>query len=72
MATLAVPPKGEIKPEPAAPPAGHQVVDMEKQRKLAKERAKKKAEGRTAAKRQQAAERIAASTEALASGIGGR
>ncbi|MBW1728682.1 MAG: hypothetical protein JRJ62_14140, partial [Deltaproteobacteria bacterium] len=55
MATLAAPPKRDEKPEPLAPPAGHQVVDMEKQRRLAKDRAKKKAESRTAAKRQQAA-----------------
>jgi len=42
---------------------------MEKQRRLAKDRAKKKAESRTAAKRQQAAERIAAASEELASGV---
>ncbi|MEO5968928.1 MAG: methyl-accepting chemotaxis protein [Bdellovibrionia bacterium] len=43
--------------------------DMAEQRRLAKEMAVKKTQARTAAKRQQAAERIAAATEELASGV---
>ncbi|MBW2139381.1 MAG: methyl-accepting chemotaxis protein, partial [Deltaproteobacteria bacterium] len=74
MANLASPPKGDERQEletqePETRDAEHSVIDMERQRRLAKERAKKKAESRTAAKRQQASERIAAAAEELASGV---
>ncbi len=69
MAKLALPPTSTLR---AAQPQGQSenvALDMAEKRRLAKERATLRASSRTAAKRQQAAERIASATEELASGV---
>jgi methyl-accepting chemotaxis protein len=50
-------------------PSSGSADDMAEQRRLAKEKAEKRTQGRSVAKRQQAAERIAAAAEELASGV---
>jgi len=69
MARLASPPETVRAQSQVFLTEGPPVADLEKQRRLARERAKMKAASRTAAKRQQAAERIAAAAEELSSGV---
>ncbi|HDM77341.1 MAG TPA: hypothetical protein ENG51_12890, partial [Deltaproteobacteria bacterium] len=69
MARLASPPKDIRTESQVSPTEGPPIADLERQRRLARERAKMKAASRTAAKRQQAAERIAAAAEELSSGV---
>lgn len=61
--------KMDVKNTSAHSTAESTAYDLAEQRRLAKEKAEKRAQSRTLAKRQQAAERIASATEELASGV---
>ncbi|WP_051434649.1 methyl-accepting chemotaxis protein [Desulfonatronum lacustre] len=69
MAKLAAPPTMSRQREYIPTESDRTANELAEKRRIAKERAAQRATGRTVAKRQQAAERIASATEELASGI---